>query len=122
MLQKIAAMMDNVAADLYFMASKVRLLLQKKNYYCRFFCRYFYVPLYTIRVLNTLRLSVFVPKIRESGGSKGVLYFIRCVFFLFNREPVERRVEKNLLPNRKSLIFLAYVRIFHYLYAIFVKF
>jgi hypothetical protein len=30
MLQKIAAMMDNVAADLHFMASKVRLLLQKK--------------------------------------------------------------------------------------------
>ena len=32
MLQKIAAMMDNVAADLHFMASKVRLLLQKKNF------------------------------------------------------------------------------------------
>ena len=32
MLQKIAAMMDNVAADLHFMASKVRLLLQKKKF------------------------------------------------------------------------------------------
>ena len=48
MMQKVAANVDNVAADLCFRASEVRWLLMKIFFcYCRYFCRYFF-PLYII--------------------------------------------------------------------------
>jgi hypothetical protein len=42
MVQKVAAMIENVAADLAKKPSEVRWLLQRKKfYYCRYLCRLF---------------------------------------------------------------------------------
>ena len=67
MLQKVAAIIDKVAADLCFRASKVRLLLHKK--YFDFAATYaanlgfvYLVSLYTIVVLNTLRFGALMSE------------------------------------------------------------
>ena len=72
-LQKVAAMVDKIAADLGLIASKVRLLLHKKFFIlaassAAIFC----VPLYIIVMPYLRHFGSFVPKIRESGGSKGI--------------------------------------------------
>ena len=64
MLQKVAAMVDKIAADLGLIASKVRLLLHKKFFIlaassAAIFC----VPLYIIVMLYLRHFGDFVPKI-----------------------------------------------------------
>ena len=64
MLQKVAAMVDKIAADLGLIASKVRLLLHKKFFIlaassAAIFC----VPLYIIVMPYLRHFGSFVPKI-----------------------------------------------------------
>jgi hypothetical protein len=66
MLQKIAAMMDNVAADLHFVASKVRLLLQKINFTIAAFSAATFMCLYIIVMPYLQHYSVFVPENRNA--------------------------------------------------------
>ena len=65
MLQKVAAMVDKIAADLGLIASKVRLLLHKKFFIlaassAAIFC----VPLYIIVMPYLRHFGSFVPKNR----------------------------------------------------------
>ena len=76
MMQKVAANVDNVAADLCFRASEVRWLLMKIFFcYCRYFCRYFLCTSINIVMPYLRHFSSFVPKIfpkvsnREQGYS-----------------------------------------------------
>ena len=66
MLQKVAAMVDKIVADLGLIASKVRLLLYKKFFIlaassAAIFC----VPLYIIVMPYLRHFGSFVPKICE---------------------------------------------------------
>ena len=63
MLQKVAAMVNKVAADLGLMASEVRSLLPKKYFEIAATSAAGLLCLYIIGVLNTQRFSVFVPNI-----------------------------------------------------------
>ena len=63
MLQKVAAKVDFVAADLGLMASEVRWLLPKKYFDFAATSAACLLCLYIIEVLNTQRFSVFVPNI-----------------------------------------------------------
>ena len=67
MLQKVAAILGKVAADLCFRASKVRWLLIKKFFTLAATSAAIFLPLYIIGVLNTLRFSGLVLNIGEYG-------------------------------------------------------
>jgi hypothetical protein len=67
MLQKVAAIIDKVAADLCFRVSNMRLLLPEK--YFEFAATYaanlgfvYLVSIYTIVVLNTLRFGALMSE------------------------------------------------------------
>ena len=67
MLQKVAAIIDKVAADLCFGASKVRWLLHKKYFdfaatSAAILGFVYLVSLYTIVVLNTLRFGALMSE------------------------------------------------------------
>ena len=69
MLQKVAAILGKVAADLCFRASNMRLLLPEKYFefaanYAAIFC----VPLYNIVMPYLRHFGSFVPKICEFVG------------------------------------------------------
>ena len=64
MMQKVAAMVDKVAADLGLMASKVRSLLPEKYFeIAATSAACFCVPLYNIVMPYLRHFVVFVPKI-----------------------------------------------------------
>ena len=63
MMQKVAAIVNKVAADLGLMASKVRSLLPEKYFEIAATSAACLLCLYIIGVLNTQRFSVFVPNI-----------------------------------------------------------
>ena len=63
MLQKVAAMVDKVAADLGLMAFEVRWLLPEKYFEIAATYAACLLCLYIIGVLNIQRYSVFMPNI-----------------------------------------------------------
>ena len=79
MLQKVAAMVDKIAADLGLIASKVRLLLHKKFFIlaassAAIFC----VPLYYIVLPYLRHFGSFVPKIGDFGGRLDIYHNGKC--------------------------------------------
>ena len=79
MLQKVAAMVDKIAADLGLIASKVRLLLHKKFFIlaassAAIFC----VPLYIIVMPYLRHFGSFVPKICKCCYKKTLKASGRC--------------------------------------------
>ena len=79
MLQKVAAMVDKIAADLGLIASKVRLLLHKKFFIlaassAAIFC----VPLYIIVMPYLRHFGALVPKICEFCYKKVLKASGRC--------------------------------------------
>ena len=68
MLQKVAAKVNKVAADLCFRASKVRWLLHKKYFdFAASSAAIFCVPLYIIVMPYLRHFGSFVPKVGEFG-------------------------------------------------------
>ena len=79
MLQKVAAMVNKIAADLGLIASKVRLLLHKKFFIlaassAAIFC----VPLYIVVMPYLRHYSRFVPKVCEFCYKKMLKASGRC--------------------------------------------
>ena len=69
MLQKVAAMVGKIAADLELIASKVRLLLHKKYFdFAANSAAIFCVPLYIIVMPYLRHFGSFVPKVGEFVG------------------------------------------------------
>ena len=69
MLQKVAAKVNKVAADLCFRVSNMRLLLPEKYFeFAATSAAIFYVLLYIIVMPYLRHFSVFAPKVGESGG------------------------------------------------------
>lgn len=72
MLQKVAAILGKVAADLELIASKVRLLLHKKYFdfaasSAAIFCASLYIVMPYLRHFGS-----FVPKIGDFGEKSGI--------------------------------------------------
>ena len=73
MLQKVAAMVDNVAADLCFRGSKVRWLLPEKYFdFAASSTAGFCAPLYKIVMPYLRHFGSFVPKIGDFGEKSGI--------------------------------------------------
>ena len=105
MMQKVAANVDNVAADLCFRASEVRWLLMKIFFcYCRYFCRYFLCTSINIVMPYLRHFSSFVPKIYDFERRIGVnnmrklLYYnnFRMGVFFFEKSFFARRLCRKL--------------------------
>ena len=74
MLQKVAAILGKVAADLCFRVSNMRLLLPEKYFelaatYAANLGFVYLVPLYTIVVLNTQRFGALMSESVSMNGS-----------------------------------------------------
>ena len=109
MLQKVAANVDNVAADLCFRASEVRWLLMKIFFcYCRYFCRYLLCTSINIVIPYLRHFSSFVPKIYDFerridvNNMRKLLYYKNFrigVFFWKEVDCAEDCAESELIRN-----------------------